>query len=363
VNTYSSFFAKSAKRNLVIYAFAGIALLAAFILTIISWLELCSHACAASHDYRLYGFKIVSIGFIILPLLLTTHLLSRYFKALETITGWMICAALGSEFVFIYIQKYEIGHWCPVCLGIAAALLIAGSVYFSHFYGNFRIALKRKNKGQLMHMIYKGCIGSCFFLIGFIFAFIGIGTENQLQAEENTIKERIAFGDPSKPIAVYIFTDWRCPACRSLEPMFEQFTPTIMSKATVTFVDDPVHPDSLNFTPYNLSFMANNKSQYLALRGSLTQLSEETKAPTDAQINAIAQKHGTNYAPISFSDVAVANRYFEELIDTLNVEGTPTVVIVNKQTHKNKRLGGIEEVTEENILKAINNLSKAKAKE
>ena len=135
-----------------------------------------------------------------------------------------------------------------------------------------------------------------------------------------------------------------------------------MQAAKLIFVDDPVHPETLNFTPYNVSFMINNKEHYFKLRHALTNLSENTKAPTDEQIKAIADKIGITYKQLSYSDVALANKYYTHLIKQLDVEGTPTVVVVNKETQKGKKLPGASKITEENILKTIQSLSKTSAK-
>ena len=106
------------------------ALITALGLTVISWMRLCSQTCAEGHSYRIFGLSFEFVGMIFFPLLCLLHVLSRKYPALVHVTGWALCAALGSEIIFIYIQKYRIGSWCPVCLSIAASLLVAAGAYF-----------------------------------------------------------------------------------------------------------------------------------------------------------------------------------------------------------------------------------------
>jgi len=335
-----------------------IGLLCACALSVISWMNLCSQACAAGHSYRIFGLTFESVGLTLLPTILVMHLLSRFYPWMLQLTGWTLCATLGAEVMFIYLQKYKIGSWCPVCLSIAASLLLATLPYFYGYIKKFKQSLEHPERGQIMFNIYRGLTGIGFFVVGFLVAFGGVGKYNKLQAAENSIKDSIAFGNTSSPIEVYVFTDWACPACRKLEPTLEQVMPKIMAKARVTFVDDPVHPETMNYTPFNVSFMIHNKANYLTLRHALTALSEDTKEPTEEQVAALAAKAGQQYRQLNYSDVALANKFFAHLVTTLDVEGTPTVVVVNKNTQQGKKLPGSSKITEANILNAIKALSK-----
>ncbi|HEV8050919.1 MAG TPA: thioredoxin domain-containing protein [Parachlamydiaceae bacterium] len=349
----------STKQSTAVYAIAAISLVGACVLTFISYLQLCSQACAEGHNYRLFGFPFETVGLVLFPLTTFMHLLSRRFPQLTLLTGWMLCAMLGSEIIFIYVQKYKIGSWCPVCLSIAAVLTVAALAYLYDYYKSFKLSLENPERGPIMINVYKGLTGFGFFFIGLLVAFGGIAKYNPLEAAENKIQDSIAFGNPNSHVEVYVFTDWNCPACRSIEPMLESIAPKIMKEARLIFVDDPVHPETMNFTPYNVSFMANNKDKYFQLRNKLIELSEETKTPTEEQVTALAAKLGVKYKQLNYADVALANKYFSHLINQLEVEGTPTVVIVNKETQKGKKLGGASKITEENIMKNIQTISKA----
>lgn len=339
------------------YIVTALALLLAAVLSILSWMRICTEACAAGHNYRLFGFTFEEVGVPFFLILLCIHLYSYRFSFLQSITGLLLCAAFGAELMFMYAQKYIIGVWCPVCLLIAASVAIATFSYSIPYYIQFKIALKKQNKGQIMNAISKSFFRSLSLLFGFTMAFVGLGEYNQLEAAESSFKENLVFGSGDKAVSVYVFTDWRCPSCRSLEPVFEEMVPIVTSKANLVFVDDPVHPETMNFTPYNLSFIVHNKSRYFALRDALTELSKETKAPTEEQVKALAVAQGVSYIPLDYADVALANLYFAELIKKFNVEGTPIVVVENTTTHKTKKLSGRSEISQESILKAIDKLS------
>lgn len=340
-----------------VYYIAAVALAATIFLTVISWMKLCSHSCAEGHQYRLYGFTFETVGLTAFPVMFVSHLLSRWYAPLLVATAWMLAASIGAELVFLYVQKFRIGSWCPVCLSIAACLLCAATAYFYEYCHQFKQSIHREDRGQIMHNLVKGLSALIIFALGFFVSAGGIGKFNALHAEESAIKERLFFGNTNSPVEVYIFTDWACPACRSLETTFEEMAPKIMQVAKLTFVDDPVHPATLNYAPYNLSFMINNKSNYLALRSALSALSEDTKSPTEAQIQQLAGKLGVTYMPLNYADVTLGSKYFDHLVDKLEVEGTPTIVVVSKLHKKGKKLAGTQEISEENVMKAIQSLS------
>lgn len=341
---------------------AAAAMLFACMLTILSYLQLCSQACAEGHSYRFFGMTFEFVGLTMFPVATVVHLLSWRFPLLRVLTGWMLCAMLGGEVMMVYIQKYRIGSWCPVCLSIAASLTIAAISLLVGYYKEFKFSLEHPDRGPIMTNVYKGLTGIVFFVVGFLIAFAGIAKQNKLQAAENTVRENISFGKTNSNIEVFVFTDWACPACRSIEGRLEDLAPRVMEVARLTFVDDPIHPETMNFTPYNVSFMINNKAKYFDLRNALSTLSENTKEPTDEQIHAIAAKYGVKYKQLNYADVALANKYFSALVKDMKVDGTPTVVVLNKTTQQGKKLPGVSKITEENILKAINTLSKETTK-
>lgn len=334
------------------YAITSLGILSGLILSIVSYLNLCSEECRAGHDYTLFSLPFGPVGIIFFSGLLIAQLFSLNNNTLKLIVSSFLAAALGAEVVLIFIQKYEIGHWCPVCLGIAASVLVASLPLLYQYFKDLRYS----SKGDNMRHLKTGLSKALIFSASLALFFVGVVKENKLEAMENSVKEQIAFGNANSTVNLYLFTDWACPACRALEPNLAKLMPAITSKARMTFVDIPVHPETLNFSPFNLSFMINNKSKYLELREALTTLSTKTSTPTDVQITKLAKEHGATFKELNYADVALGINYWKELATKFEIEATPTLVIVNPTTKKGKKLAGVEEITEENVLKAINAL-------
>ncbi len=322
------------------YLLATLFLIAGIVLTAVSYLRLCSTTCNDAHNYRLFGFPFEVGGALYFSLLAFLHFGSLKRPSLQRYILPLVVIGLGAEAFFIAVQKWQIGAYCPVCLGIAASIALFGlSTYFE--------TLKQ---GISMKRIFNF---SCLFAIGVATAFLGISKIDQLQATEDKIKQEIKFGDPTSTVEVYVFTDWACPACRAIEPALEKMAPKVSQQAQLTFVDTVVHPETLNYAPYNLSFMVNAKSKYFDVREALTKLALTTKKPTDQDIVKAVAPLKITYKELPYEDVTVAMRYFDELVERFKVTGTPTVVIVNRNAKKGKKLAGVEEITEANVLKAI----------
>lgn len=319
-----------------------------FLLTAVSWFKLCTTSCNDAHNYRLFGLPFEAGGVLFFSLALLLFFFSRQSPILLYLLALLLASGLGAEGYFIYLQKAEIGSYCPVCLSIATTILLMGiCLYF---------IIKKEKVEVIMRGWLRVGLLPLVFILGFTGSFLGVTKIDQLQAVEDKIKDQIKFGNRASPIEVYVFTDWACPACRAIEPQIEAMAPKITKEATLTFVDTVVHPETLNYAPYNLSFMVNNKLQYFQIRDALSKLSVKTKKPTDQDIaNAVAPL-GVRFKELPYEDVTVAMRYFDELVTKFKVTGTPTVAIVNRDAKKGKKLSGVEEITEANVLKAINSL-------
>src|SRR5262245_41263157 len=112
----------------ILAAFAG-----ALLLSILSWMRICSHACLEGHNYLLFGWAFEPIGVAVFSMLIVLLLLSKWVPWLSYGVGCGTLAILGAEAVFIYIQKYQIGSWCPLCLSIAACMVVAGMLELYKF--------------------------------------------------------------------------------------------------------------------------------------------------------------------------------------------------------------------------------------
>ncbi len=68
-------------------------------------------------------------------------------------------------------------------------------------------------------------------------------------------------GKTSSPTTVYFVSDWFCPICRKIEPAIEKMYPELAKSVRISFIDLPIHKETLNFTPYNLQFISFEKSK------------------------------------------------------------------------------------------------------
>ncbi|MBE0605669.1 MAG: hypothetical protein IH610_05195 [Deltaproteobacteria bacterium] len=163
----------------------------------------------------------------------------------------------------------------------------------------------------------------------------------------------LAFGDEESSTEVYIITDWFCPACRVAEPEILKGARKAMRQAKVVFVDYPVHPESYNFIPYNLSFIVREKAKYLEIREAMATLARKTKEPTPEDVQTAVSPLGVKYVPLNYVDVMAGMQYFGTIVKRFKVPGTPSVAVLNSRTGKTKTLYGILEITSDNILKAV----------
>lgn len=336
-------------KNLKSFSFhlTTAALFAGLLLTFISWLKLCTESCSEAHNYRIFGLRFEFLGGFYFVLLGVLHLLSKEKSSLNFLVTLLVALGLGAEIFFIWIQKSEIGSWCPVCLSIAASLAIAATGCFLRIFNE-----ENFNKGGIM----KSFSALFTVFLGFLIAFGSVTKIDKLEAAENELKDKMKFGNVNSPIEVYIFTDWACPACRALEPKLEALAGKVMRKAAVTFVDVVVHPETLNYAPYNIAFMIQNKPQYFKARNALTKLSLDTKKPTEKQVTKAVAPYGIKFQELGYGDISLGMKYFDQLSDKYKVDATPTLVIINRDAKKGKKLSGLDEITESNTLKAIDAL-------
>jgi thiol-disulfide isomerase/thioredoxin len=346
------------QRSKISYWIITIAFFIGMVLSLLSWLEICVQHCSANQDYRLLGLPFAIIGLTFFPILFLLHIFSWRYTSLARYVGWMVSAALGAEIMFIIIQKYQIGHWCPVCLSIAFTLSVAGIVLLSGYLQSFFASIQQGNRGKLMSRIKTALSSLSFFVLGFLIAFFGVTKIDHLQAAIDNMRERIEFGNKGSSIEVYFVSDWFCPSCHKLEPEIENLYSKIQSQVAFFFIDYPIHSKSLNYAPYNLSFLIHNKPQYFKARRMLLELTDKTESPKDDDIIAASKKLGIQYHEMPYLDVKTGMEYFDDVIREYDLNATPTIIIKNTKTKKIVKLEGWDEISEDKILKTIEKMKK-----
>ena len=329
---------------------------AAWILSAMSWLGICSDGCEETHLYRLFGFPLSPLGVGYFTLCGFAFLTRNRYRFSGFSIPLLLSGALGSEFVLVWIQTYVIGKWCPLCVGIALSVVTACVL----------IALERlpgvaiQIHGAEGNLVMKRLAGKTVLILLAFLAGMGISATGLSKPDAfaaGLSVKSLAFGDTESSSEVYIVTDWFCPACRAAEPEILKGARKAMRQAKVVFVDYPIHPETLNYIPFNLSFIVREKEKYLQVREALATLARKTKEPTPEDVQAAVSPLGVKYVPLNYADVLAGVQYFSTLVNKLKVPGTPSVVVQDSRTGRTKTLYGMSDITSENILKTVAEVS------
>jgi uncharacterized membrane protein len=329
---------------------------AAWILSAISWLGICSGGCEETHLYRFFGFPLSPLGVGYFTVCGLAFLTRNRFRFSGFLIPLLLSGALGSEFVLVWIQKYVIGKWCPLCVGIALSVATACVLIALERLPGIAIRIRGGERGLVMKRLAgKTALILFAFLAGMGISAAGLSKPDAFAA--GLPVKSLAFGDTESSSEVYIVTDWFCPACRAAEPEILTGARKAMPQAKVVFVDYPIHPETLNYIPYNLSFILREKGKYLQIREALATLSRKTKEPMPEDVQAAVSPLGVKYVPLNYADVLAGVQYFNTLVNKFKVKGTPSVVVRDSRTGKTRTLYGATDITSENIMKTLAEVS------
>ncbi len=334
----------------------GLLFVGGFVFSIISSLGLCDAECNQTKFYRFFGQPFAMIGLFFFGSAFLLYWLAQKRDIPHFLLGCLLAGAAGAEIRFIAIQKWEIGHWCPLCLAIAGIIALSLLLYgASAFLRTYRSS-KQGNQEFLMKKIPQSLIFLLSGLLGLFLAFTGISKPDYALRAIDTMQHQIAFGNKTSPIEVYFVSDWFCDACRTIEPEVDQMAPLIMGKAQMYFIDYPMYRETVNFSPFNLAFMIHDKASYLKARHLLETVATKTKTPTESEIIYEAKQNKIPFRPLSYSEVIAGMGFFEKTTKKFDIEGTPTMVIINTKTGMKKELRGTDEITQENVMNAIHQM-------
>lgn len=185
------------------------------------------------------------------------------------------------------------------------------------------------------------------YLILLAFCFtVGLGAAIAgVRREADAAELDLFLGKSSSPTTVYFVSDWFCPACRKAEPAIEKIYPQLVRTVRIGFVDFPIHRETLNYTPYNIQFLAFEKGKYIALRGALSELAQKSKNPSETEVQAAVAPLGVRLRPLNYSDTLYGMQANLMVYRGYNVTSTPTVVVTNARTRKSKLLVGEPQIT------------------
>jgi thiol-disulfide isomerase/thioredoxin len=320
--------------------------IAGLIFSVMSALNICTSACSEAALYTMFGLNFGWFGVIFFSVLIGTLALLHRFVWAEQLVILFVSAAAGAELRFIWLQKYVIGHWCPLCLSIAAAIyLMAIVLLLNKWY-----TMRSRRTTMITYMKYLTAV-TLAAVIGLTGAVIGVK-----KAEAAGLN--MFLGKTDSHTVVYFVSDWFCPACRKTEPAIAKMYPKIAAIAKVGFIDIPVHPETTNFTPYNTQFLVFEKGKYIQLRGALADLAKKTKTPSTEDVQKAVAPYGVKLRSMNFADIESGMNRNENIFRTYEIKATPTVVVLNEKTGKHVNLVGENEIGYEAIIKAISETGK-----
>lgn len=173
-------------------------------------------------------------------------------------------------------------------------------------------------------------------------------------SEKSADPQSYSLGNPSSKKEVFLFTNWYCHHCQALEPSLQKFLPKMVENAQVTFVD-LAFEGSEDMAKFNLAYLLNNKKDYLRIRPILDRLIHTNPDASREAIAAELKKNQIDVAPLNDETFAQLKKNFGTLMLQFDVTKTPTLVVVNRTTQAKKKLNG-EQITEKNVMEAINGL-------
>jgi len=323
--------------------YSSILILAGVFLAVLSWTDLCNFGgCTEAHEYRFYGLPLPLIGTIYFCALAFLLLLSRQWPRCNALFYLALAGGAGAELVMIHLQHNVIEAWCLLCVGIAVIVYLLCIVEIYEALQESR-RLPTMNKRQIISRSLLLLVAAA---AGFLVSFAGISKPEAAGPETS-------LGKQNSKIEVLIFSDWLCPVCVKVEPALEAALPQLEKKAKVSFIDKPVHKESMNFVPYHLSFLVNEKAKYMQLRKALFDLAKTSKNPSVEDVKRVIAPLGVTYKQLSFMDVSQMMAKSQALASEYKVTGTPTIVILNSSSKKSKTLVGGKDITADNLLKAV----------
>jgi hypothetical protein len=304
-------------------------------------LKICTDACSETAKFTIFGLNFAWFGLAFFSTVLLLRAVRNRFRIAWLCQSMLLFCAAGAEMHFIWLQKYVIGTWCPICLSIAAAVYLGCGMLLLEMV---RSETMRTNATRFTLMVMA-------LVVGAVIATFGVVKESQAALD-------FFLGKAKSPVTVYFISDWFCPVCQKVEPRIEQIYAQVAQEARVAFIDYPIHAETNNFTPYNLQFLAYEKEKYPKLRGALAALALKTKTPTPEQVQAAVTPFGVTLRPMNYADILFGLQANLTTYRGFGIKGTPSVVVTHAKTKKQKILIGDKQIQLQAIESALAEVSK-----
>lgn len=82
-------------------------------------------ACRDTAGFTVFGINMGWFGIAYFSLVLTVLGMRKKVQRLDQALAVLVFSGIGAELRLLWIQKYVIGGWCPLCVTICCALFIA----------------------------------------------------------------------------------------------------------------------------------------------------------------------------------------------------------------------------------------------
>lgn len=332
---------RQGESNIVTTVLIAISMLAGLTLSIMYKLDICTEACSDAAVYKIFGLDFSLFGILFFGTTLVLQIFRKRFQLLHLVLLMMMFSSAGAELYFIWLQKYEIGKWCPICLSIATAVYCGCAV----------LSYETLRSGSMKSKLKRIALILVALTIGITASIVGVAKEADAASD-------LFLGKSRSNVTVYFVSDWFCPACKALEPRIEDIYQSIHKQVRVSFIDFPIHRESNNYTPYNLQFLMFEKAKYPKLRAALATVAKQTKKPTDAQVQAVIAPLGVKLRQLDNSDILYGMQHNITVYRGYDVNATPSVIVVNEKTKKHKTLVGGNQITSQAVKDAISEIGK-----
>lgn len=280
----------------VLLALAGIGITLAYIY--------CYGACSSLRGDVL-GVDLKYLGIFYMGAILILALMRKFLLCLL-----LFAFGTGGE-IFLIGYQIRSGIYCPYCLAFAAMVFLGLAVNFER---------ARKTLATLA-----AAAGLVFFLL----FFSGAAVPAYAAEPPSPIP---VFG--AGPVQVRIYTDYFCGPCRAEEAEVIALVTELIEKNLVraTFIDTPVHRETVLYAGYFLAIMNANKEfgQAVAARAALFEAAEKKIGEKEA-LEAFLKKKGFSF--LTF-DTAPAFKIYGNYLKEDQIRATPTFVILGPDGKK-----------------------------
>jgi len=126
-------------------------------------------ACSDAASFTLFGLGLGPFGIAYFSSLLLLLWLRTKVDVLNYLLAALVFSGIGAELRLLWIQKFIIGSWCPLCVSICVALFCAALLLLIE-----KIRSKEAGQGRGTSLLIWMALISVMMCIGLAVAMIGV---------------------------------------------------------------------------------------------------------------------------------------------------------------------------------------------